>query len=269
MSPRSLGSIRSICTAPKSAFVQSAHLITFDAGVWAYRQFTSAHAAELVERDFMTKALHVPGWLDREACPFWPDYYRYDPTLFPNYYVGHPSAAGHAAYTPFHGTGMLQQTTYVVLAGTPQFSHVSANVSYHWGIGQGLLRVVLGADRPAHGQRDVATDEPTPHLAHAHLARVATALRMDRWCRATGCRMWTRNISSRDPSTFEWSANTMRNIATVCGTRREPISRSTRRPRPVHIHDWAGRQRTRSPANSCICLRIIAGARHGVLSRLQ
>ena len=115
----------------KSAFVQSAHLITYDAGVWAYRQFTSGHAAELVERDFDERFTFQGGWTG--GVSFWPDYYRYDPTLFPAYVVGHPSAGG-TTYTPFRGTGMLQQTTYLVLFGTPAFSHVSANVSYHWGL---------------------------------------------------------------------------------------------------------------------------------------
>jgi hypothetical protein len=117
--------------ATPASFVQSARLITFTAGVWPYRQFTSAHAAEQVERDLDTRFTFRGGWTG--GVSFWPDYYRYDPTLFPAYFVGHQSSQG-TVYTPFRGGGILQQTVYYFLLGTPQFAHFSADVAYRWGL---------------------------------------------------------------------------------------------------------------------------------------
>ena len=117
--------------ATGQSFIQSARLINYSAGVWAYRQFTSAHAAELVNRDFDARFDFRGGWTG--GVSFWPDYYRYDPTLFPGYFVGHPSPHG-ISYTPFRGSGNLQQTVYLFLLGTPQFAHFSANVDYEWGL---------------------------------------------------------------------------------------------------------------------------------------
>jgi len=113
--------------------IEQALVDYYGGAVWDYRQFTSGHQEEILNRDFDTHFTFRGGW--NAQFSYYPDVYRYDPSLYRSYYLGHIGAHD-TTYTPFVGTHHIENNQYVAQLATPQFAHFSGSVVYNWGRGE-------------------------------------------------------------------------------------------------------------------------------------
>jgi len=104
---------------PKHTFLDTFGIDLLVNDTWVYRDLTAGHAPEDRRYHITWLSTLHGGW--QLLFGLYAETYGYDPTLYANYYLGHPSGTG-TTFTHFVGTPIIPNTDYVLQVSTPAFS---------------------------------------------------------------------------------------------------------------------------------------------------